>query len=87
MKKKRYQVRANREPRNPNFLGYPFAVIDTETNQIAMLANTRASASRYVKERENVAARQPGPEKQQIGLGTLAELPARGYMFTERERD
>lgn len=49
---KRYEVRANGEPRNPNYLGYPFAVIDTATSQIAMLANTRRRALNYAKERE-----------------------------------
>jgi hypothetical protein len=51
---KRYQVRANSAPRNPDFLGYPFAVIDTATDKIAMLANTRRSATAFAKQREAV---------------------------------
>ena len=51
-KAKRYRVLANGEPRDPRFLGYPFVVMDTATNQIAMLANTRRRASDYAKARE-----------------------------------
>jgi hypothetical protein len=63
MEKKRYQVRANSEPKNPDFLGYPFAVIDTASEaqglgaQIVMLANTRRSALAFAKEREAKAAK------------------------------
>ena len=49
---KRYCVRANGEPRDPKFLGYPFVVIDTATNKVAMLANTRRSALNYAKAQE-----------------------------------
>jgi hypothetical protein len=58
-KAKRYRVRANGQPRNPDFLGYPFAVIDTATNKVAMLANTRRSASDYAKAQE-IRARSAG---------------------------
>jgi hypothetical protein len=49
---KRYQVRANGHPRNPDFWGYPFVVVDTATNKVAMFANTRRSASDYAKAQE-----------------------------------